>query len=96
VLDINRPEFDVGQALSPRLGPGQHERRLGEVEAEYLPGGADYVRGGERGGARTATCVKDTVSRAQAYPGDGLTAEAVPERQRGVVEVIGGGRISGR
>jgi hypothetical protein len=62
VLDINRPEFDVGQALSLRLGLSQDERRLGKVETAYLPGAANQVCRGERGGTSTATCVRDTVS----------------------------------
>jgi hypothetical protein len=79
-----------------RLGPGQGERRLGKVETEYLPGGANDVCRGERGGAGTATRVKHTVSGTQVNPGDGLTAEPIPERQGRVVEVIGGGRIGSR
>jgi hypothetical protein len=70
--------------------------RLSKVDTEHLTGGANDVCRGERRRAGAATCVKDTVSWAQANPGHGLTAKPVPERQRRVVEVVGGGRLGRR
>ena len=96
MLDVDRPEVDVGEALPVRLGPREGERRLGDVDPDHLPGGAHQVRRGQRGGAGAATGVEDAVSRTQSDPGDGPAPEPVPERQRGLVEVVGGGRVGGR
>src|SRR5262249_42575109 len=87
-------ELDVVQATRPGLGPGQIEEPLSEVHAENASGRPHSLGGRERGGSRAAADIEHRVTLSDAGKRHASAPEALPERQRRVIEVFGG-RIVG-
>jgi hypothetical protein len=50
-LDVTVAGFQIAQALTVGLGPGQREQVVGQVDRDHLAAGADSLGGGERRGS---------------------------------------------
>ena len=89
-------EPDVAETAAFGLIPGDGEQPFREIDAEDLPVRPDSFGGGKRRGAAAATDIEDVHAGLQPGEFDRAPPGSLPEAERRVVEMVGGGVVGGR
>jgi hypothetical protein len=87
---------DVAEAASFGLTPGDREQPFREVNAEDLPLRPDPLGGRKRRSAAAAADIEDVHARHQPGELDRAPPGPLPEAERRVVEMVGGGVVGAR